>query len=229
MKACFFAIAAFAATAFAAPAGGVAGALHTVDDVVSNDLGVKQITDSISSGSKKTSSVTDSAGLIEALEGLFSGVQTNTGAMNATIASFQNGKISKKEAQTAVSKQATNMKFKLSEIVSDLTGAAGLTVAKGDVDKVLNLVVVLLTEVLSTVKAIVTILGITPQLTLLLKSVFGIVANLLVVLIGLLAGLLPGLVAALSPLLAGLGSGLLAPLLTPIVALVAALAGPGLA
>ncbi|KAI1752063.1 hypothetical protein F4782DRAFT_531007 [Xylaria castorea] len=228
MKATFFAIAAFAATAFAAPAGGVAGAVQTVDDVVSTDLGVKQITDSISAESKR-SSVTDSAGLIEALEGLFSGIQTNTGAINGTLANFQNGKISKQEAQTAASSQVADMKFKLATIVSDLTGAAGLNVSEGDVNKVLNLVVVLLTEVLSTVKALVTILGITPQLTILLKSVFGIVSNLLVVLIGLLAGLLPGLVAALSPLLAGLGNGLLAPLLTPIVALLAALAGPGLA
>ncbi|KAI0192950.1 hypothetical protein EV127DRAFT_406374 [Xylaria flabelliformis] len=229
MKATFFAIAAFAATAFAAPAGGVAGAVQTVDDVVSTDLGIEQITNRIGAGSSVKRSVTDSAGLIEALEGLFSGIQTNTGAINNTIANFQNGKISKQEAQTAASTQVADMKFKLTTIVTDLTGAAGLNVSEGDVNKVLNLVVVLLTEVLSTVKALVTILGITPQLTVLLKAVFGIVSNLLVVLIGLLAGLLPGLVAALSPLLAGLGNGLLAPLLTPIVALLAALAGPGLA
>ncbi|KAI1736021.1 hypothetical protein F4680DRAFT_452472 [Xylaria scruposa] len=224
MKATFFAIAAFAATAFAAPAGGVAGAVQTVDDVVSTDLGIEQITDRIGARS-----ITDSAGLIGALEGLFTGIQTNTGAINNTVANFQNGKISKQEAQTAASTQIADMKFKLATIVTELTGAAGLNVSEGDVNKVLNLVVVLLTEVLSTVKALVTILGITPQLTVLLKAVFGIVSNLLVVLIGLLAGLLPGLVAALSPLLAGLGNGLLAPLLTPIVALLAALAGPGLA
>ncbi|KAI0548957.1 hypothetical protein F4679DRAFT_548436 [Xylaria curta] len=224
MKATFFAIAAFAATAFAAPAGGVAGAVQTVDDVVSTDLGIEQITDRIGARS-----VTDSAGLIEALEGLFTGIQTNTAILDNTVANFQNGKISKQEAQTAASTQVADMKFKLATIVTDLTGAAGLNVSEGDVNKVLNLVVILLTEVLSTVKALVTILGITPQLTVLLKAVFGIVSNLLVVLIGLLAGLLPGLVAALSPLLAGLGNGLLAPLLTPIVALLAALAGPGLA
>ncbi|KAI0513263.1 hypothetical protein F5B22DRAFT_656967 [Xylaria bambusicola] len=226
MKAAFFTIAAFVATAFAAPAG-VSDAVKTVDDIVSTDLGVKQITDSLSAGSK--SSITDSGDVVQALEGLFSGIQTNTGALNSTVASFQKGKISKKEAQTSALGEVENMKFKLSEIVTDLTGAAGLVVAKGDVDKVLNLVVALLAEVLATVKALVTILGITPQLTVALKAVFGIVANLLVLLIGLLAGLLPGLVAALSPLLAALGNGLLAPLLTPIVALLAALAGPGLA
>ncbi|KAI1295311.1 hypothetical protein F5Y03DRAFT_399290 [Xylaria venustula] len=228
MRATFFAIAAFAATAFAAPAGGVADAVQTIDNVVSTDVGVEQITNRISGDSKK-STITDSGSLVELLEGLFSGIQTNTGALNETIASFQKGKISKEEAQNAASTQIGDIKFKLAKIVTDLTGAAGLKVSEGDVNKVLNLVVVLLTEVLSTVKALVTILGITPQLTVLLKSVFGIVSNLLVVLIGLLAGLLPGLVAALSPLLAALGNGLLAPLLTPIVALLAALAGPGLA
>ncbi|KAI0973535.1 hypothetical protein F4678DRAFT_459018 [Xylaria arbuscula] len=228
MKATFFAIAAFAATAFAAPSGGVTGAVQTIDNVVSTDLGVEQITKAISGDSKK-STITDSGSLVEALEGLFSGIQTNTGALNQTIASFQKGKISNVEAQNAASTQIGDIKFKLAKIVTDLTGAAGLKVSEGDVNKVLNLVVALLTEVLSTVKALVTILGITPQLTILLKSVFGIVSNLLVLLIGLLAGLLPGLVAALSPLLAALGNGLLAPLLTPIVALLAALAGPGLA
>ncbi|KAJ3575521.1 hypothetical protein NPX13_g4005 [Xylaria arbuscula] len=226
MKAAFFTIAAFVATAFAAPAG-VSDAVHKVDDIVSTDLGVQQITDSLSSSSKR--SITNSGDVVEALEGLFSGIQTKTGALNSTVAGFQNGKLTKQEAQTAAIGDVEDIHLKLSEIVTDLTGAAGLVVAEGDVDKVLNLVVVLLAEVLATVKTLVTILGITPQLTVALKAVFGIVANLLVVLIGLLAGLLPGLVAALSPLLAALGNGLLAPLLTPIVALLAALAGPGLA
>ncbi|KAI1357687.1 hypothetical protein F5Y08DRAFT_323684 [Xylaria arbuscula] len=226
MKAAFFTIAAFVATAFAAPAG-VSDAVHKVDDIVSTDLGVQQITDSLSSSSKR--SITNSGDVVEALEGLFSGIQTKTGALNSTVAGFQNGKLTKQEAQTAAIGDVEDIHFKLSEIVTDLTGAAGLVVAEGDVDKVLNLVVVLLAEVLATVKTLVTILGISPQLTVALKAVFGIVANLLVVLIGLLAGLLPGLVAALSPLLAALGNGLLAPLLTPIVALLAALAGPGLA
>lgn len=118
-----------------------------------------------------------------------------------------------------------NMHFKLTDVVTKLTAAAGIPVAGADVDKVLNLVVALLAEVLFTVKTLVTILGLRPQLVSLLHSVFGLLANIITLVLGLVTGLLPGLVAGLSPLLAALGNGLLAPLLTPIVALVAGLAG----
>lgn len=77
MKAAFFTIAAFVATAFAAPAG-VPDAVKTVDGIVSTDLGVKQITDSVSSGS----SITKSGDVVEVLQGLFSGIQTNTGVLS---------------------------------------------------------------------------------------------------------------------------------------------------
>lgn len=135
--------------------------------------------------------------------------------------------MNKEDAEADVTKQLQDMHFKLTDILTKVLGSAGLNVANGDVDKVLNLVVVLVSEVLFTVKSLVTILGLRPQLVTLLHSVFNIVAGLLKVLIGLLAGLLPGLVAALSPLLAGLGNGLLVPLLTPIVGLLAGLSLPG--
>jgi phage-related protein len=119
------------------------------------------------------------------------------------------------------------MHFTLTEVVTELTGTAGLTVLDGDVDKVLNTVVTLLTVVLKTVDSLVTILGLTPQLNSLLHSVFSLLAQIITLVTGLVGALVPGLVAALSPLLAALGNGLLAPLLTPIVAVVAGLAVPG--
>lgn len=138
-----------------------------------------------------------------------------------------NGEQSKDDATNDVVQQLANMHYSLTDVVTQLLDGAGLNVASGDVDRVLNLVVTLLSEVLFTVKSVVTILGLRPQLVSLLHSVFSIVASVLTLLVGLLGGLLPGLVAGLSPILAGLGNGLLAPILTPVVALVAGLSSPG--
>jgi hypothetical protein len=146
---------------------------------------------------------------------------------DGTLAKVQDGTLSKEDAETDVSKQLQGVHFKLTDLLTKLLGAAGLDIIDGDVDKVLSLVVVLVSEVLFTVKSLLTILGLRPQLASLLHSVLNIVAGLLKVLIGLLTGLLPGLVAALSPLLAGLGNGLLVPLLTPVVGLLAGLSLPG--
>ena len=136
------------------------------------------------------------------------------------------GDITQEEGEARALPEVENIQFQLTQVVTSLTSAAGLTVRDGDVDRVLGLVVTLLQVVLTTVDGLLTVLGIKPQLNLLLASVFSLLTGLLTALIGLLSGLLPGLVAALSPLLAGLGNGLLAPLLTPIVGLVAGIAPP---
>jgi hypothetical protein len=135
------------------------------------------------------------------------------------------GKVEKPEADSKVVDLVEGIQLDITEIVTSLTGAAGIPVAGADVDRVLVLVQTLVDLLLTTVNTIVTVLGLRPQLVSLLHSVFTLVANVLTLLIGLLGGLLPGLVAGLSPLLAGLGNGVLAPVLTPVVALVAGIAG----
>jgi len=239
MKACFLAIAALAVSAFAAPAvdsskavraAQVNQAVSQLEEVV-EELGVGQIVDDATSGAGgasglKAREITSAGGVINLLKGLKSNVITHTGLINETLSKVQGGKLTKAQGIAQVSKQVSAIHFKLTDIVTELTDAASLTVQPGQVDTVLTLVVAVLSEVLATVKSIVLITGLTPQLTSLLHSVFSILAEVLTLLLGLLTALLPGLVAALSPLLAGLGNGLLAPLLTPIVALLASISLP---
>ncbi|KAK2594318.1 hypothetical protein QQS21_007963 [Conoideocrella luteorostrata] len=231
MKTTFFYLATLAASAFAAPTvnvvarpvGVIDDAVNIVDDVVANDLSVGQVVDGIVSKRE----IVSSGELIQLLTGAIKTVKGQTGAINGTLAKVQDGTLNEDDASNNVSKQLQDMHFKLTEVLTKVLGSTGLSVVDGDVDKVLDLVVVLVSEVLCTVKLLLTILGLRSQIASLLHSVFSIVAGLLKVLIGLVTGLLPGLVAALSPLLAGIGSGLLAPLLTPVVGLLAGLSLTG--
>lgn len=143
----------------------------------------------------------------------------------STMSKVQSGEMEKAEGDAQVVDLIEGINLDLTEIVTSLTGQAGIPVSATDVDRVLVLVDILVKELLVTVNTIVTVLGLRPQLISLLHSVFTLVANILTILIGLLGGLLPGLVGGLSPLLAGLGNGVLAPILTPVVALVAGIAG----
>lgn len=140
------------------------------------------------------------------------------------LAKVDAGEMEKPEADAQVIDLVEGIQLDITEIVTSLTGAVGITVLDGDVDRVLALVEILVKELTGTVNVIVKVLGLRPQLTSLLHSVFTLVANVLTLLVGLLGGLLPGLVATLAPILAGLG-GVLAPVLTPVVALVGGIAG----
>ncbi|KAJ6442738.1 hypothetical protein O9K51_03913 [Purpureocillium lavendulum] len=241
MKATFISIAALAATAIAAPfrpqarqlgdISPVNDAVDIVDGTVVEDLGVGEIVDSVVdkrvADIANVAEIANVADIITLVTSLTEGVTSHTGAINKTLAAVQGGEITKDDAAKQVAEQLQGVHFKLTDVVTKLLGAGGLNVADGDVDKVLVLVIALVSEVLATVKALVTILGIRAELISVLHSVFNIVSSLLATLVGLLAGLLPGLVGALSPLLAGLGNGLLAPLLAPVVGLLAALSAPG--
>jgi len=169
--------------------------------------------------------ITSSEGVITLVSGVVDKVKGQSDLIEVVLSKFKAGEIEKADADAQVIDLVEGIQIDITEIVTSLTASVGIPVADGDVDRVLVLVEVLVKQLTTTVKSIVTILGLRPQLTSLLHSVFTLVANVLTLLIGLLTGLLPGLVAGLAPLLAGLGNGVLAPILTPVVALVAGIAG----
>jgi hypothetical protein len=262
MKATFFSLFAFAASAMASPVGSgvVSGAVGGVgktvqdvrvgkvlDDVVKRDagvnaspdteevrgavlnlenilkqLGVDEIVDK-STASPAKRDVANVGELLSVLQSGTSGIKSKTSGFSGIADKVKAGDLTKSEGADQAIPGLEGVNFELTQIVTKLTGAAGLNVADSDVDKVLNLVVVLVSEVLAAVKTIVTVTGLQPQLISVLHSVFQILAKVLTLVIGLVAAILPGLIAALSPLLAGLGTGVLAPLLTPVVALLAGL------
>ncbi|CAI6098634.1 hypothetical protein V2G26_001296 [Clonostachys chloroleuca] len=161
---------------------------------------------------------------------LFSGssesITSKTTQIDTILKQVQSGETPQSEANPQVLDLVQGINLDLSAIVNSLTTSAGIPVQEGDVDRLLTVVNALLTVVLANVRAIVTVLGLQPQLVSILRSVVILVSNIVTLLTGLVAGLLPGLIAALSPLLAGLGNGVLAPILTPLAALLAGLAGP---
>ena len=95
-----------------------------------------------------------------------------------------------------------------------LTDAVGVETSPEDVETLLTLAFTLVVELLGAVNYLVTTLNINVELADLLKVVFRLVSNLLVILIGIVPPLVVGLVTELSPVLAGLGNGLLGPLLS---------------
>ncbi|KAL6407956.1 hypothetical protein AUP68_08997 [Ilyonectria robusta] len=237
MKAAFFTtIATMALSAFAAPvtdnkavraAGGASDAVKTADEIITTGLGVKQITDAITTTpGKRQTDIGGLSGLTSTLKTLLETLQGQSGGFKNIADQVNAGKLTPDQGADAAIPGFQDMHYSLTEVVTSLTGAAGLDVAGGDVDTVLNLVVALVSIVLANVKVIVTVTGLRPQLISLLHSVFSILSSLLVLVIGLVSAILPGLIAALTPLLAGLGNGLLVPVLTPIVALLASLSLP---
>ncbi|KAI9901664.1 hypothetical protein N3K66_003481 [Trichothecium roseum] len=189
--------------------GGITDKVPVVNDVVRRDAGLENV-----------------AGLINLLKGLSSSVKEHTTVITHTITLVKQGKVTKEEAQSTVLPEVTKIQAKLTALVTEITGAAGLPIGAGQVDTVLELVVGIVEELLTTVKAIVAELGLTVQLTSLLRTVFSILATLLTLVSGLLADILPSLVAALNPLLAGVGNAGLAPVLTPLSGLLAGLQLP---
>ncbi|KAF7550895.1 hypothetical protein G7Z17_g5400 [Cylindrodendrum hubeiense] len=238
MKAAFFTtIATMALSAFAAPvtesnsvaarqAGGVQDAVNKVDEIVTEELGVGEIADAIATTPSKRQDLGGIEGLISTLTDLLDTLQGQSGGFQDIADQVNAGDLTPDQGADAAIPGFQDMHYSITEVVTSLTGAAGLTVADGDVDTVLNLVVALVSIVLANVKVIVTVTGLQPQLISLLHSVFSILSSLLILVIGLVSAILPGLIAALTPLLAGLGNGLLVPVLTPIVALLASISLP---
>ncbi|VUC36486.1 unnamed protein product [Clonostachys rosea] len=164
--------------------------------------------------------------VVTLFEGSSESITTKTTEITAILNKVQSGETPQSEASPQVLDLVQGINLDLSAIVNSLTTSAGIPVQEGDVDRLLTVVNALLTVVLTNVRAIVTVLGLQPQLVSILRSVVILLSNIVSLLTGLVAGLLPGLIAALSPLLAGLGNGVLAPILTPLAALLAGLAGP---
>ncbi|KAM0306755.1 hypothetical protein HYE67_002769 [Fusarium culmorum] len=234
MKATFFSIFALAASAIASPVAQPAGVNPTPDtqevrgavaslENILKTVGVNQVVDEATKGSASKRDISSPAQLLSVLQSGASNIKSKTSGFSGIADKVKAGDLTKSEGADKAIPGLEGVNFELTQIVTKLTGAAGLPVADGDVDKVLNLVVVLVSEVLAAVKTIVTVTGLQPQLISVLHSVFQILAKVLVLVIGLVGAILPGLIAALSPLLAGLGTGVLAPLLTPVVALLAGL------
>ncbi|KAL6359761.1 hypothetical protein LRP88_07184 [Fusarium phalaenopsidis] len=228
MKATFFSVFALAISAIASPVPQVNGAVGQVNDVVKSTtdivtkkVGVKQIVDEATSAKR---AIAGPQVLITTLKTTVHKVNGQTTGINEILEKAKSGALTKDAAATQAVPKFEAVHYELTEVVTKLTGAAGLNVADVDVDTVLSLVVVLVSEVLTTVKTVVTVIGLRPQLISILHSVFTILAKVLTLVIGIVGAIVPGLIAALTPLLAGLGNAVLAPVLAPITAFLAGIA-----
>ncbi|CEJ82987.1 hypothetical protein VHEMI03023 [[Torrubiella] hemipterigena] len=222
MKFSLFAMTAMVATAFAAPSvptNTVNDAVEQLTDIVVDDLGVGELL------SKRDEPIKDATGLINVLSTGLDSIKVTTGAINTTLAQVQSGAVSKDNGTATAGTQLTELHYKLTEILQKLLGAAGIDIQAADHDKVLGLIVELVSEVLYTVKALLTVLGVRKVLASILQSVFTLLAEILSALVSLIGTLVPALIAALSPLLSALGNTVLAPLLSIIADLLASLTG----
>ncbi|KAI8660905.1 hypothetical protein NCS57_01069100 [Fusarium keratoplasticum] len=228
MKATFFSVFALAISAIASPVpqvngavGQVNGVVKSTTDIVTKKVGVKQIVDEATAAKR---AIADPQVLITTLKTTVHKVNGQTTGINEIVEKVKSGALTKDAGATQAVPMFEAVHFELTEVVTKLTGAAGLNVADVDVDTVLSLVVVLVSEVLTTVKTVVTVIGLRPQLISILHSVFTILAKVLTLVIGIVGAIVPGLIAALTPLLAGLGNAVLAPVLAPITAFLAGIA-----
>ncbi|EEU42857.1 uncharacterized protein NECHADRAFT_84146 [Fusarium vanettenii 77-13-4] len=228
MKATFFSVFALAISAIASPVpqvngavGQVNGVVKSTTDVVTKKVGVKQIVDEATSAKR---AIADPQILITTLKTTVHKVNGQTTGINEIVEKVKAGALTKDAAATQAVPIFEAVHFELTEVVTKLTGAAGLNVPDVDVDTVLSLVVVLVSDVLTTVKTLITEIGLRPQLISILHSVFTILAKVLTLVIGIVGAIVPGLLAALTPLLAGLSNAVLAPVLTPITAFLAGIA-----
>ncbi|KAF4466312.1 hypothetical protein FALBO_6834 [Fusarium albosuccineum] len=237
MKAAFFSVLALAATAFASPISTpvgdvkqVNGAVKTAEQLVPGSVGVEQIVDEATKTPIKTPikapvkrGITDPQQLITTLKGAVHTLNSQTTGINDIVDKVKAGDLTKVAGATKAIPMFEEVQSTLNEVVTKLTGAAGLNVPDVDVDTVLSLVVVLVSQVLNTVKTVISVIGLRPELISILHSVFQILSKLLTLITGLVGAIVPGLVSALTPLLSGLGSSALAPVLTPLSGL---LSGP---
>lgn len=223
MKFSIFAMTAMVATAFAAPSvpstHGANSAIEELTSAVTDDLGASQLL------SKRDSPIKDGASLISVLTSGLESIKVTTGAINSTLAQVQSGAVSKDNGTKSTSTELGQLHYKLTDILQKLHGAAGIKIDSKDNDSVLSLIVDLVSEILYTVKAILTVLDLGGLLSSILHLVFTLVAEILEAVVELVGAIVPDLVDVLSSLLGGLGDTVLAPLLSIIANVLAALIG----
>ncbi|KAK7426879.1 hypothetical protein QQZ08_006625 [Neonectria magnoliae] len=231
MKATFFTtVAAMAMSAFAAPLLGTDKALNIVggakDTVVKTTEGVAPIPHlpevPVVNGVVKREPI-DVGGLISLLTGIVEKVTEQSSALEIIVSQVKSGELTKVAGADAAVPQFEAIHATISEVVTKLTGVVGLRVPDVDVDSILKLVVSLVTVTVASVRNIVAVTGLRPQLISVIHSVFSILGSLLVLVTGLVAKIIPGLLSAIGPILDGVVHGVLAPVLGPIVSIVSGL------
>lgn len=135
------------------------------------------------------------------------------------MAQVKAGTLSKDKAATTTHAHLLDLQSTLTALLSEILCTVGID--PNDLDKILCLVVALVSEILCSVKYLLTILGVRPLISTILHAVFGLVASILCAVVGLVGKLLPGIIYSLSPLLATVGQGVMAPL-TQVIASVLA-------
>ncbi|KAJ4323730.1 hypothetical protein N0V84_004205 [Fusarium piperis] len=222
MKVTFFSVFALALSAIASPVpqvnkavgsvGQVKDVVKSATDIFTKKVGARQVADEATASKR---AITDPQVLITTLKTAVHKVNGQTTGIYAIVEKVKTGAITKEAAANQVVPLFKAVHVELTVVVTKLTGAVGINVAGVDVDTVLHLVVALVSGVLTTVKTVVDVIGLQPQLIAILQSVIQIVANVLTLVIGLVSAIVPGLIAALTPILSGVNA-LLAPILTPV-------------
>ncbi|KPM34843.1 hypothetical protein AK830_g11726 [Neonectria ditissima] len=230
MKATFFTtLAAMASSAFAAPLLSglptdkalniVNGAKDTVTTTTSNVVTLPEVP--VVNSIVKREPI-DVGGLITLLTGLVDKVKDQTGAIEVIVSQVKSGELTKVAGADAAVPQFKAIHATITEVVTKLTGVVGLSVPDLDVDSILSLVVSLVTVTVTSVKNIVAVTGLRPQLLSVLHNVFAILNSLLALVTGLVAAIIPGLISTIGPILEDVPS-VLASVLSPVVGLVSGL------
>ncbi|KAI5456886.1 hypothetical protein BGZ63DRAFT_434111 [Mariannaea sp. PMI_226] len=172
----------------------------------------------------KRADINNAQDLIDTLQDALDAVEADRDDIENILDQVQNGDITKDEASKEVLPELNDLLDILTNLVTSLTGAAGINLSDADEKTVQNLLVTIATQVTTIVKELVPIIGLKAQLRTIVRSVFQALAEVLTFGIRLVGAVVPGLVAALSPLVVGLSNALVAPLLTLIAGLLAGLA-----
>lgn len=138
---------------------------------------------------------------------------------DATITAFKSGHLSKDEASTQVAHQFELVNIQLSVVLETILGSVGLDVDGANLDKLLGGTTELFSEVLCTVKGVITTLGLSKTLSAVVDAIVCVLGDLTKalgdVLGKVLPELLPTLVTTLKNLVQKLRTGLLSGLLSP--------------
>ncbi|KAJ6788606.1 hypothetical protein PWT90_05502 [Aphanocladium album] len=156
-------------------------------------------------------------------------IRGQTAAINNTLASVADGKITKVEASVQVASAIGTVNIKLSAILRDVLGVISIRIDGDNIDKLLSDTEELLSEVLHTVGGAVASLGLGKILSDGFEDTIKVLGELVKALdkvIGKdLPTLVPLLVKSLAGLVKGLRKGLLSPLLKGLADVLDCLAG----
>ncbi|KAJ3497013.1 hypothetical protein NLG97_g2231 [Lecanicillium saksenae] len=156
-------------------------------------------------------------------------IRGQTAAINSTLATVANGKITKDEASVQVATAIATVNIKLSDILHDVLAAVSVDVDGANIDKLLGSTEELLSEVLHTVGGAVSSLGLNKILSEGVNDTISVLGDLVKALNTVLGkdlpNLVPSLVKSLSNLVKGLHKGLLSPLLKGLADVLDCLAG----